>query len=1095
MAGTTTQFPGQPGPAGPAGPEGPQGPVGPQGDPGPPGPQGDPGPPGPPGPAGDSMFQEAAGVISPVTAGNVLAIEVGSSINGITVADSIVGVATEIRPGNLQVRDTASVTRVLLSAEGDAAVHIKGDTGAAVVPRIVATDFDDTPETLELTVGGLTINSAAGAAGQVLTSAGAGAAPTWETPSAGVTPSDATPQSIGTAGAGVSADYSRADHVHDGSLADLDDVSATAPTSGQVLTWSGSEWAPATPASGGGAVFAGALTVYVDGENGTDAPGGGTLSAPYQTINYAYSQVPSLGAPSNTLYTAGVEQFITEKLVIKLAPGRYVGDVTLGFKRARVQLIGNGVQIVGNVKLSAVRADFPATSLEALKASFPAPWTGASAQMTFEVVGEAGNGVEADASADAFIITGSNTLAFEEAAFAGSGVGSNWDNNFGQFYFYANKAALIGGMLIATSYTVPTTNGLPTSVIEIDSCTIGESSSPVRTYLGAVPYALVSTPLLWAKGVGQATGTQSGTTLQDTTKAWTVNEYAGATVRLTGGTGSGQTATVLSNTANTLTISTTWATTPVANSTIYSLIGVTNKAPTGTITLKAHNSTLGAAIGPRLVIGEIDGCRIYDIDRSMLGTVDNGAVTGSTSSSYIGMVINQFRVYSGTGIPASQYRIGAATGTTRYKLDATSYTTLAFSRSGSGVLTARTLDVGGGVSFDFLDDARSLAFTPTTAGNWSPAPTTVGAGLDTLAANTLKSANNLSDLTNTTTARTNLGLGTAATQASTAFQAADATLTALAGVSTAADRLPYFTGVDTAAVTDLTSFARTLLDDADAATARTTLGLTTGTAAGNVVVLDGSAKLPAVDGSQLTGISTSPYTADAWDVEWSAAAGSPATLANYTGSGNLSAVTVVGGGSFAGAAATFEGVLSWAFTPTAVSEQQELHVQPLTPVDEWELRALVHMPGEDSTGTPQHFGALGKQVGTAKPQFLAGASVTGLARQNGTTEEVKIEGADVRQSWMTVTIKATRIHTGATLTSRNQIQYQLWCGEFLAGTWNGANVTDGTSSAAGLIRFGKSIGTGVRVMRIASLAWRSGNNQAPPSYTYRGKGFGGGGPA
>ena len=491
--------------------------------------------------------------------------------------------------------------------------------------------------------------------------------PTGPSTQEGATAAWVTSQ-IGALVTGVSAVSATAPLLSSGGPTPDISIDTAGAASGDVLTFDGTSWSAAPAAQ---AVFAGALTVYVDPVNGVDSPNGGTLNKPYASINYAYSQVTSLGNPSNTVYNAQVGQFVTEKLIFRLAPGRYTGDVTLGFKRARVQLIGDGVQILGNVKLSAVRADFPASSMEALKASFPAPWTGVSAQMTFEITGEAGGGVEADTSADPFVVTGFSTLAFEESAFAGSGLGSNWDNNYGQFNFYANKANVIGGMLIATSYTVPTTNGLPTSIIEIDGCTIGEASSPIRTYLGAVPFAYLASPSTWSTGT----------------------------------------------------------------------VGTTNKAPTGTITLKCHNSTLGAAIGPRLTIGEIDGCRIYDIDRTMLGTVDNGAVTGSTSTSYIGMVINQFRVYSGAGIPASQYQLGAATGTTRYKMDSTSYTTLAFSRSGSGVLTPRTLNLGGGVSFDFLDDSRSLAYTPTTPAQWlDPDPTTVGSALDKVGALGLLSA-------------------------------------------------------------------------------------------------------------------------------------------------------------------------------------------------------------------------------------------------------------------------------------------------------------------------------------------------------------------
>jgi hypothetical protein len=157
--------------------------------------------------------------------------------------------------------------------------------------------------------------------------------------------------------------------------------------------------------------------------------------------------------------------------------------------------------------------------------------------------------------------------------------------------------------------------------------------------------------------------------------------------------------------------------------------GTANLAPNSGLTLKAHNSTFGNVIGPALTLGEIDGCRIYDIDRTMRGTVSNGSILGSTSSSYLGFVNNQFRIFSGSGDLASAYKLGQAVGATRYKMDSVSHTTMSFNRSSSGVLTARVLDLGAGVSFDFLDDARSISVAdPAT--NYTRSASTVDASLE-----------------------------------------------------------------------------------------------------------------------------------------------------------------------------------------------------------------------------------------------------------------------------------------------------------------------------------------------------------------------------
>ena len=114
----------------------------------------------------------------------------------------------------------------------------------------------------------------------------------------------------------------------------------------------------------------------------------------------------------------------------------------------------------------------------------------------------------------------------------------------------------------------------------------------------------------------------------------------------------------------------------------------------------------------------------------------------------------------------------------------------------------------------------------------------------------LTASNNLSDLGNVSTARTNLGVAIGSD-----VQAYDAELAALASVTSAADKVPYFTGSGTADVATFTAAGRALVDDADASAQRTTLGL------GTISTQD--ANNVSISGGSVTGLGSPSVASDA----------------------------------------------------------------------------------------------------------------------------------------------------------------------------------------------------------------------------------------
>lgn len=171
-------------------------------------------------------------------------------------------------------------------------------------------------------------------------------------------------------------------------------------------------------------------------------------------------------------------------------------------------------------------------------------------------------------------------------------------------------------------------------------------------------------------------------------------------------------------------------------------------------------------------------------------------------------------------------------------------------------------------------------------------------------------------------ARTNLGL-----EIGVNVQAYDTELQALAGLTSAADKVPYFTGSGTASLYTASSFMRGHMADADAITARSTLGVRIGT---DVQPFDNKltsiAGLATVDRGFITknGDSTTVVRSIAGTTGRIVITNANGAAGNPTINCGSDVPSLAGNNTFAGTTNTFSGITAGAITATSLTASGDI---------------------------------------------------------------------------------------------------------------------------------------------------------------------------
>ena len=157
------------------------------------------------------------------------------------------------------------------------------------------------------------------------------------------------------------------------------------------------------------------------------------------------------------------------------------------------------------------------------------------------------------------------------------------DNSGAQLFGYGSGAD--GAITVSTTKTLDT-NNIANGRIYADAVNFNIptllSAGANTINLGATPNGLVVNDEVLIINLRDQNNTDSttygyvvsgtatagsSTTLQDTSKIWTTNAYSNMTIGITSGTGVGQSRVIASNSSNTITVATSWTTSPDSTST------------------------------------------------------------------------------------------------------------------------------------------------------------------------------------------------------------------------------------------------------------------------------------------------------------------------------------------------------------------------------------------------------------------------------------------------------------------------------------------------------------------------------------------------